>query len=204
MTVSNDKIRVLDLFCGAGGFTEGFHQAGGYETLAGVDFNEAALKTFEQNQGVPAVKCDLSAVTPEEFFDEYVEFDASDVDIVIGGPPCQGYSLAGDRDPDDDRNSLFDAYIAFVDYIEPVAFIAENVPGILSMEDEDVIAEIVERLSKCSTGYEVEYDVLNAAYYGVPQLRNRVIIQGARGRTLGFPLPTHVAVEPVDVDDSEV
>lgn len=180
---------VLDLFCGAGGFSIGFERAG-FDVLAGVDYDDDALDTYDENFDHDAVKCDLSSVDPDEFFGEYVNFSPDDIDVVVGGPPCQGYSVAGNRDVDDERNSLFDRYIDYVEYIDPPAFVAENVPGILSMEDRAVIDDIISRFG--DIGYEADYEKLNAAAYGVPQTRERVVIIGLRGREPEWPRRTHV------------
>ena len=184
------SIKVLDLFCGGGGLSEGFLQAG-YDVVAGVDVNEDFLATYEHNhEDALAIQADLSTVGPEEFFEEY-PVDPEEIDVVIGGPPCKGFSIAGHRDPDDERNYLVGNFIDFVEYVGPAAFVMENVPGIKSMEDGDTLRAILEGFERA--GYEKPaYETLNAADYGVPQKRRRVIFQGRRdGSIPTYPERTH-------------
>ncbi|MFD1598376.1 DNA cytosine methyltransferase [Halobellus rarus] len=184
------SIKVLDLFCGGGGLSEGFLQAG-YDVVAGVDVNEDFLATYEHNhEDALAIQADLSTVGPEEFFEEY-PVDPDEIDVVIGGPPCKGFSIAGHRDPDDERNYLVGNFIDFVEYVRPAAFVMENVPGIKSMEGGDTLRAILEGFERA--GYEKPaYETLNAADYGVPQNRRRVIFQGRRdGSIPTYPERTH-------------
>ncbi|QCC46244.1 DNA cytosine methyltransferase [Halobellus limi] len=184
------SIRVLDLFCGGGGLSEGFLQAG-YDVVAGVDVDEDFLATYEHNhEDALAIQADLSEIGPEEFFAEH-PVDAGEIDVVIGGPPCKGFSIAGHRDPDDERNYLVGNFIDFVEFVEPAAFVMENVPGIKSMEGGDTLRAILEGFERA--GYEKPaYETLNAADYGVPQNRRRVIFQGRRdGSIPTYPERTH-------------
>ncbi|WP_049987952.1 DNA cytosine methyltransferase [Halobellus rufus] len=184
------SIKVLDLFCGGGGLSEGFLQAG-YDVVAGVDANADFLATYEHNhEDALAIQADLGEVGPEEFFAEHpVERD--EIDVVIGGPPCKGFSIAGHRDPDDERNYLVGNFIDFVEFVQPAAFVMENVPGIKSMEGGDTLRAILEGFERA--GYEKPaYETLNAADYGVPQNRRRVIFQGRRdGSRPTYPERTH-------------
>ncbi|WP_311170193.1 DNA cytosine methyltransferase [Halobellus ordinarius] len=183
-------ITVLDLFCGGGGLSEGFLQAG-YDVVAGVDVNEDFLATYEHNhEDALAIQADLAAVDPEAFFETH-RIDPDGVDVVIGGPPCKGFSIAGHRDPDDERNYLVGSFIDFVEFVQPAAFVMENVPGIKSMEGGDTLRAILEGFERA--GYEKPaYETLNAADYGVPQKRRRVIFQGRRdGSIPTYPDRTH-------------
>jgi len=186
----SSSIKVLDLFCGGGGLSEGFLQAG-YDVVAGVDVNQDFLATYEHNhEDALAIHADLSEVGPEEFFQTY-PIERDEIDVVIGGPPCKGFSIAGHRDPDDERNYLVGNFIDFIDHIQPAAFVMENVPGIKSMEGGDTLRAILEGFERA--GYEKPaYETLNAADYGVPQNRRRVIFQGRRnGSRPTYPERTH-------------
>jgi DNA (cytosine-5)-methyltransferase 1 len=181
---------VLDLFCGGGGLSEGFLQAG-YDVVAGVDVSEDFLETYDRNHDdAVAINADLSEISPEEFFETH-SIDPDDIDVVIGGPPCKGFSIAGHRDPEDERNYLVGSFIDYVEYVQPDAFVMENVPGIKSMEGGDTLRSILEGFEQA--GYEqTSYETLNAADYGVPQERRRVIFVGRRdGETPTYPERTH-------------
>ena len=185
-----DQVKVLDLFCGGGGLSEGFIQAG-YDVVAGVDVSNDFLETFDRNHDDSlAVRADLSEISPEEFFDEH-PINPDNIDVIIGGPPCKGFSIAGHRDPDDERNYLVGSFIDYVDYVQPDAFVMENVPGIKSMEGGDTLRSILEGFERA--GYDkTSYETLNAADYGVPQERRRVIFIGRRdGESPTYPERTH-------------
>ena len=121
---------VLDLFCGAGGMSKGFEMAG-FKILAGNDNWKDSLETFKKNhKGAIAIYGDITA---EEVREEIIKTVDRKVDVIIGGPPCQAYSLAGKRDPDDPRGKLFEQYVNIVKEINPKFFVMENVKGILTM-----------------------------------------------------------------------
>ncbi|WP_276272534.1 DNA cytosine methyltransferase [Haloarcula litorea] len=189
-TADEDAVAaVLDLFCGGGGLSTGFEQAG-YDVVAGVDVNEDFLPTFEHNhEDSLAIQADLGEVDPAAFYDDH-DIDTDAVDVVVGGPPCKGFSIAGKRDPEDERNSLVGSFIDHVAHVEPDVFVMENVPGIKSMEDGDVVRKIHQRYEEI--GYSVKHETLNAADYGVPQARRRVVFVGrADGEVPTFPDRTH-------------
>lgn len=192
------QINVLDLFSGGGGFSAGFAQVSGYNIVAGVDFKESAVQTFQFNHDAQGIECNLAETTPEEFFED-VDFEPSDIDVVIGGPPCQGFSIANTTtEGHDERNTLVDVFLDYVEYIEPVAVVMENVPTIGSTdypEKDDVsyADHTLDRLEEM--GFNAEMQVLNAAEYGVPQKRRRSIFIATRAGTPEFPTPTHVPVE---------
>jgi len=184
------QVKVLDLFCGGGGLSEGFIQAG-YDVVAGVDVRDAFLETYDRNhEDALAIRADLSETSAAELFDEHL-LHPDDIDVIIGGPPCKGFSIAGHRDPDDERNYLMGNFIDYVEYVQPDAFVMENVPGIKSMEDGDTLRSILEGFERA--GYEkTRYETLNAADYGVPQERRRVIFIGRRdGEAPTYPDRTH-------------
>lgn len=175
-------LHAIDLFAGAGGLSKGFMDAG-VEIIVGVDNDEAALKTFEKNHnGAVALNADLSQ---PETFDKIKEIAGNrPIDLIIGGPPCQGFSLSGPRNFDDKRNKLYLAVLEMVKSYQPKAFIIENVPGMATLYNGEVKQEILKRFT--AMGYNVEAKILCAADYGVPQIRKRLIFMGIR-KDLGVP-----------------
>lgn len=191
MDSQNDDIRrlnVLDLFCGCGGLSKGFEMAG-YNILLGVDFNEPALKTFAYNHNGSKTLCgDLSVNDTFNAIDSLIE--GQTIDVIIGGPPCQGFSLTGPRKFEDERNKLYLAMIEAIHKYSPKAFVIENVPGMATLYKGEVKNEIIKRLT--AIGYSVNCQILCAADYGVPQIRKRLVFVGLRnGEKYEFPKPTH-------------
>ena len=168
-------MNVLDLFCGAGGFTSGIKQVTSVTVLAGIDVWDTAIKTYGKNNNHLALCKDLKTYGPEQFS---VENGISDIDIIVGGPPCQGFSNAGKRSVNDPRNSLFMEFVKYINYFKPKAFIMENVMGILSMKKEDGSKCIDTILEILSENYNTHLMKLYASDFGVPQNRRRVIIMG--------------------------
>jgi len=195
---------IVDLFAGAGGLSEGFKQAG-FNTLAANEIMPDFSETFKLNhQEAKVFTKDIRQITVEEFKKE-CRINGKRVDVLIGGPPCQGFSMAGRRDPKDPRNSLFMEFIRFVDGLKPKFFVMENVPGILTMKTSDgkKVAEIIEEEFK-KIGYEVKHKKLLAADYGVPQKRKRVVFIGTNTRKkITFPEPTHSETPIVKIDGSK-
>lgn len=180
---------VLDLFCGCGGLSKGFEMAG-YKILLGVDFNEPALLTYAHNHKGSKTLCgDLSASETFEKINSLVGNET--IDVIIGGPPCQGFSLTGPRNFDDERNKLYLAMIETVKRYSPQAFMIENVPGMGTLYKGEVKNEIIKRFTQL--GYNVSCKVLCAADYGVPQIRKRLIFVGLKDSSIAFsfPDPTH-------------
>lgn len=170
------KLKVLDLFCGCGGMSKGLEQSG-LEIIAGIDVWKIAIESYKKNFKHLSVCEDLSQFSPE-IFDKKYNIGKNKIDIIVGGPPCQGFSIAGKRDVKDPRNSLFMNYVKYLDYFQPKMFIMENVIGILSMKNESnqkVIDIIMELLS---TNYNCIICKLYASDYEVPQNRRRTIIIG--------------------------
>lgn len=165
------SLNVIDLFCGCGGLSEGFRLAG-FNIIGGVDFNNAAIKTFNKNfKEAKGICCDLLTMGEEEIISTFG--DLKDVDVIIGGPPCQGFSNANryKSEDEDPRNKLFFEFVKFVDLAMPKAIVIENVRGIVTMNNgyaKKRINEIFE-----SRGYVVNNEILNASDYGVPQKRAR-------------------------------
>lgn len=178
------KYTTLDLFCGAGGLALGFEHAG-FRTLAGVDMDAQSLMTFSKNfPGSKAICEDLAKASPN--LRAYFKALKGKVDVVVGGPPCQGFSIAGKRLIDDPRNQLYKHYIETVKLIRPKYVVMENVPTIRTMGNGRVAQSILEDLSEL--GYNVAVSTVNAADYGVPQNRKRTFFIGKlAGNPVGFP-----------------
>lgn len=179
------KPTTIDLFCGAGGITEGFRRAG-FECVFGTDANEDALRTFTLNHPractalAPIEKIDAHRIRTE------IGFAEGELDCLVGGPPCQGFSInAPERAMSDPRNDLFRHYVRFIEEFKPKLLVFENVPGMLSLANGQVATEVVRSFE--NMGYDVAQRILFAGHYGVPQERWRLIILGSR---IG-PVPEH-------------
>lgn len=175
------EFTAISLFCGAGGLDMGFERAG-FRTIWANDFDSDACKTHRQWSTAKVVCGDVAKIN---------ENDIPDADIMLGGFPCQGFSLSGPRKIDDSRNVLYKHYVRIVKAKKPKMFVGENVKGLLTMGDGKIIDAIVADFSDC--GYDVYYKLLNACDYEVPEDRERVIIVGFR-KDLGiknfeFPNP---------------
>ena len=179
-------VNALDLFCGCGGLSLGFEKAG-VNVVMGIDSWQDAINTFNFNHKNSKGLCkDLSKIVPKDVENE---LDGKNIDIIIGGPPCQGFSIAGKRIIDDDRNKLYKNFVKFVEYYKPMAFVLENVPNILSIGDGVVRDAIVKDFT--DLGYKVVYKVLLASDFGVPQNRRRAVFVGLKnGKNFSFPMPT--------------
>jgi DNA (cytosine-5)-methyltransferase 1 len=177
---------VLDLFSGAGGLALGFKFAG-FKTIAGVDNDSTSLKTFARNFPESLTYCeDLSSISSA--FRDYLRAQKNSIDVVVGGPPCQGFSIAGKRLIDDPRNSMYRHYIEIVELIRPKYVVIENVPMIRTMGGGRVASSITRDLE--DLGYFVEVKTVNASDYGVPQNRKRTFFVGKLGSApVHFPEP---------------
>lgn len=178
---SQHEYTSIDLFSGCGGLTKGLEMLGVRSILAS-DIDENAAKTFMRNFPKTPFLCkDITEIEKEECD---VLLEGKMPDIIVGGPPCQGFSLANKRRnkvADDPRNKLFYSFVKFIQWYSPKAFVMENVKGLLSMQNGNVIKTICEEFSNAGTyGYNVQYRVLRASNYGVPQHRERVILIGIR------------------------
>lgn len=183
--MKNNRNTVIDLFCGCGGLSHGFLEAG-YKVTLGIDHWKDAIVTYEKNhKDSIGLVADLFNETPESISNKT---GVKSADLIIGGPPCQGFSIAGKRIVDDERNKLYKSFVAFVEYYKPKAFLMENVPTIVSMGGGVVRDNIIQDFEKL--GYTVVYKVLLAAGYGVPQNRRRAFFVGIKGDTkFEFPEP---------------
>ena len=179
------KFNAIDLFCGAGGLSFGFQKAG-FNILLGIDNDAKSLETFELNHEGSKTFCgDITNITYENDIKPVI--DGKKIDVIIGGPPCQGMSLSGPRKFDDPRNKLYLTYIRLVNEIRPRAFVIENVPGLVGLFKGQIKDNIVEKFT--SMGYSIQYRILCASDYGVPQNRRRVIFVGLRDPEMQFEYP---------------
>lgn len=181
-------MNVIDLFSGCGGLSKGFMDAG-YDVLLGVDIDQAALNTFEKNHpGAIGLKGSLAEALTLKKMKEII--GGRTVDLIIGGPPCQGFSLTGPRNFDDERNRLYLSYIKTVQLFRPKGFVIENVPGMATLYQGAVKDEILRRFKRM--GYSINCQVLCAADYGVPQIRRRLVFIGILKEfgDVSFPTPT--------------
>jgi len=176
--VNTKTLNVIDLFCGCGGMTKGLTDSG-LNVIAGIDIWDKAVESYNRNYNHKAYCADLTQLSPEKFNDLYNK-NNKNIDILVGGPPCQSFSIAGKRDTNDPRNALFMEYVKYLDYFKPKAFIMENVIGMLSKKTangENVIDIIMEQLNR---NYNCIINKLYASDFEVPQNRRRTIIIGIR------------------------
>lgn len=173
----------IDLFSGCGGLSLGFEIAG-FKSLLAIDNWQDALDTYAYNRPGSKTLCgDLAQIDPNAIKSQ---LGIESVDVIIGGPPCQGFSVAGKRIIDDKRNTLYKSFVRFVEVFKPKAFLMENVPNILSIGKGIVKEEVLKDFS--SIGYTIEYKVALASNYGVPQNRKRAVFVGfLDGTKFEFP-----------------
>lgn len=182
------KYRILDLFCGAGGFSYGMDKNPDFETLLALDNDQYAGETFKKN--MPYADVIIGDITDDNTKTEIVEKAKKlNINMIIGGPPCQGYSMKGKKlGLKDPRNFLFREYLNFVEKLRPDVFVIENVKGLLLASNGWFRDEIVKTIGEL--GYTVEYGVLNASDYGVPQARERAIFICSRHNKVTLPEKT--------------
>ena len=178
----SNKIKVLSLFSGSGGLDLGFLATGKFEIIFANDFSKQACDTYKHNIGNHIIHDDIANLK-----------DLPNADLIIGGPPCQGFSTANPkRSFDDPRNQLFKEYARIIGEVKPKMFLMENVSGMVTMQKGKVFELIKKELS--SFGYTLHDKLLNAKDYGVPQSRRRMIVIGVRNDIeyqFLFPKPTH-------------
>ncbi len=182
----NNKPKVIDLFCGCGGLSQGFIDAG-YNIILGIDKWQDAIETFNFNhKNSNGIVADLLTLSPETVSKKE---KIDNVDVIIGGPPCQGFSIAGKRIVDDERNQLYKSFLHYVEFFKPKAFLMENVPNIMSIGKGAIKEQIIIDFEKI--GYKMSNKILLASDYGVPQNRKRAFFVGLRdGSVFDFPQPT--------------
>lgn len=182
---------IVDLFCGAGGLSLGFKQAG-FRPVMAFDFDRHACATYAVNLGNHVRQLDLSKVVPRDLARSIMDF-AGDVDVVAGGPPCQGWSIQRRGDGIDPRNDLTLQFAEIATAVRPRAILMENVPTLFGKRGARHLAEVEDRLK--GAGYQVYKKILDAASYGVPQSRRRAVLVAIRqdvGATFEFPSASHV------------
>jgi DNA (cytosine-5)-methyltransferase 1 len=182
--LKNGAPTCLDLFCGAGGLSLGFCQAGGIP-LGAADIDKHCISTYAK--AFPFCKQIYSG----DLRNWHPSFRKQDIDVIIGGPPCQGFSLArGLRFVDDPRNSLYKEFVRIVNTLKPKWIVMENVQGITNIGGGIILEQIFEDFQ--SIGYKLDCKVINMEQFGVPQARKRAIFLGTRTRSnIVWPTPTH-------------
>ncbi len=188
-------MKVFDLFCGTGGFSKGLEDSdrATFEVVFGIDLLNTSVETFKLNhrRAIGLAK-DIRTVRRHEV-ESLTGIKKGTLDILVGGPPCQGFSSIRpfrSTNDDDPRNSLFEEYASFVNYFRPKIFILENVVG-LATHKKGATLEIMQQCFH-GLGYETDWRLINAAHFGVPQKRERFVMIGVeRGKTPSFPKPTH-------------
>lgn len=179
---------VVDLFSGCGGLSKGFIDAG-FDVLFGVEWDEQAIKTFEKNhKNAIGLKLDLFNPDNIEILTQKVKEKTDQLDVLVGGPPCQGFSLAGKRKEDDERNVLYQAMVTTAKLLRPKAVVLENVPSILSLYGGKAKNRIIKDFT--ALGYNMNVKVLYAPDYGVPQIRRRAFFVGLLNSKAKYEYPT--------------
>jgi len=182
------KYKILDLFCGAGGFSYGMEKNKDFITVVALDNDKNAGETFKKN--MPQADVVIGDITDKKIKEGVIEkAKKAEVNMIIGGPPCQGYSMKGKKlGLKDPRNFLFREYLSFVEELKPDVFVIENVKGLLLSSNgwfKDEIVKTIEAL-----GYVIDVGVLNASEYGVPQARERAIFICSKHNKVTLPMPT--------------
>lgn len=185
-------MKVLDTFAGAGGFSLGFHLTGQYDIIGAIEYDQWAADTFKFNHPESTVLVGDIQQYSEEFL---LETFKDKPDIILGGPPCQGFSIANRKagDPSDPRNSLFKEFVRFGRIFEPKIMIMENVPNLIKARthDKELVIDIIVRELE-NLGYYVYHTILSATDYGVPQIRKRLVVVASKEKLDNpFPEPTH-------------
>ena len=186
------EFRILDLFCGAGGLSWGLHKNINFKTMVSLDFDPNAAYTFKKN--MPETEVIVGDITESIIKDKIIALGKEKkVNMIAGGPPCQGYSMKGKKlglaDP---RNFLFREYLNIVERLQPEVFVIENVKGLLTSSNGWFRDEIIQSIT--NLGYCVEYGILNAADFGVPQSRERTIFICSKNNTISLPKPTVICL----------
>lgn len=178
------KFKILDLFCGAGGFSQGFEMNKHYKSLLAVDFNEAALQTFHYNHPNSSIIC--GNLKEKKIKNQILkECERLKINMIIGGPPCQGFSNKGKNlGLKDERNFLFKEYLEIVKAVKPEIFVIENVKNLITCANSYFLNEILNYAQ--NLGYKINFSVLNAAEFGVPQNRQRAFLIACKGFEFDF------------------
>lgn len=193
-----NEFTVVSTFAGMGGSSQGYRQAGG-KVLLSVEFDPNAVATYRANHPATIMHAgDIAKLSVAHALD-LTGLQPGELDIFDGSPPCQGFSTAGKRSLDDDRNQLFREYVRLLTGLQPRAFIMENVSGMVKGKMRLIFADVMQALQ--GAGYRVACRLLDASYYGVPQRRHRLIFIGVRndlGITPTHPAPYSTPVKVID------
>jgi len=179
-------MKIIDLFCGIGGLSLGFEQAG-FEVVSAIDMWKDAVITYNHNRKEKVAKVQ----TVEEFnqVDLPKIVKSQHITGIIGGPPCQGFSTVGRRVIEDPRNKMYLEFYNAVKIASPDFFVIENVKGMLTLNKGAFVKDLIDRFGTNGLGYSISYQLLNAADYGIPQNRYRVFYVGIKGKNFTFPAP---------------
>ena len=182
------EFRILDLFCGAGGMSYGMHKNSHFVTKVALDINEKLAQTFKEN--IPESELIIGDIQDKEIKEKIINLSKKNkVNMIIGGPPCQGFSLKGKKlGLDDPRNFLFIEYLHLVQELKPLVFVIENVKSLMSTSNGWFKNQIISEIKKL--GYEVSVGIVRASDYGVPQNRERVIFLCSKNKAISLPEPT--------------
>lgn len=186
-------MNVIDLFCGCGGFSKGFEQAG-FDIKFGIDMWKDATITYQHNFPKAVVlNEDIINIDGNDIL-RMTKLSENEVDVIIGGPPCQGFSVSGKRLIDDDRNKLYKSFVKVVSELRPKVFVMENVPGLVKLFKGQVAKQVMSDFSDID--YRVQMKILSSDNYGVPQQRRRVFFVGLNNQKIRnnleytYPTPT--------------
>lgn len=179
-------MKIIDLFCGIGGLSLGFEQAG-FEVVSAIDMWKDAIITYNHNRKNKIAKVE----TVEEFNETELSILVKNQKIngIIGGPPCQGFSTVGKREVDDPRNKMYLEFYKAVKITMPDFFVIENVRGMLTLNNGAFVHDLIERFGPTGLGYNISYKLINAADFGIPQNRYRVFYVGVKNKEFTFPEP---------------
>ena len=182
------EFRILDLFCGAGGMSYGMHKNSHFVTKVALDINEKLAQTFKEN--IPESELIIGDIQDKEIKEKIINLSKKNkVNMIIGGPPCQGFSLKGKKlGLDDPRNFLFIEYLHLVQELKPLVFVIENVKSLMSTSNGWFKNQIISEIKKL--GYKVSVGIVRASDYGVPQNRERVIFLCRKNKVISLPEPT--------------
>jgi DNA (cytosine-5)-methyltransferase 1 len=174
--MGQNKLNVVSLFTGAGGLDIGFEEFGKFNIICASDIEEEAKNTYNYNYPhIPFINQDIRTISAKNIL---TKTNGTYPDVIIGGPPCQGFSIMGDKNSSDPRNTLFKSYARLVNDLKPKCFVFENVKGIKSMFDGKYLTDIANLFAQI--GYDIYFNILNSSDYGVAQNRERVIIVGTK------------------------
>lgn len=193
-------MNVIDLFCGCGGFSKGFEQAG-FDIKFGIDVWKDAVITYQRNfPEAVALNEDIINIDGNDIL-RMTRLSENEIDVIIGGPPCQGFSVSGKRLIDDERNKLYKSFVRLVSELKPKAFVMENVPGLVRLFKGQVAEQVISDFS--DIGYRVQMRILSSDNYGVPQQRRRVFFVGLNNKKiradLEYTYPTPIMGDGTDI-----